>query len=1064
MDPSLEIFSTWVQSLREKQGLTTPLIVDAGCTEAANAESELLSKEYIEGYVNYNSCTLTEQYGILEPVNTLVLSTYYIVNNGNNGTTKETNEENNEEEKKDIEGTVINNDNSDPSSSSSSLSSFKSIDAIVWKTLQLISETNTDIVNVLNSSATHIGIGGAIGPGGHIVIVINLLERRAHILGTDSTVVGGTTVHQDASIPLSLRSARILSADPTASHHHSPGVRLTVLANAGPNVPITHARIAATPVLLSETSFAPITLETKEIVDAETNANVPLANTIAWVRPRSTVCEGEIVVHDITTNDIVHDDDGNTVLFVPLTQIYANPSSCAGRYVIDIFVDENNSGTTQSASSANTGNTIVSESKETENETKEGEESKENNEESSAPTDTVPEPQNTAEVSSSPANEMVPSQASSGTSSSVFATRFVINIKDHDVTTAVADLESLSLPISIVPTPLSEIAVGLGAPEGLPETFLPQSLPVVVHTNALARRLPLIACGSATPGVPSISHILLISGNTEEDTIDQLPPGYEHIPFNIAAELAGTLDALPLSNISMNSQTGSITEIGEQSSVDNMGESSELTGGNIVQYDVEPPFVFLAVLRDGSGLPCQHMALTAVVSLPGIPDLPSVTVPHGYSSQMIDIGVRTLGINGLHDHRSTEAEDTVSAAHDIEPIRRLVRVALTQTTDVDVVQAVASVGTGITIGAPSSEGYSNDQGEQKYDTSAEDAEEAAAAAAAAYEEDREELLHSLEMAMQEQENLKKDNMILQKQLAVYFFNRLSEEDRERTSAALQNGTSTSSHSSANSMANAGAVFAAAERDRKYRELLDVVSVERGKTLEEMDQYDERAMGLQYVLDEKKARLEAVLRAYQSFKHEISRGAAHSHTGKHLPSALIDQYEKEELTKAEEVADAQLKNIYAAGQVTKIENELAKREQLGDGLAIIDFEQLKIENTTLVEKIEDRNEEVTKLRKKTQSAVQVLTHVREKLHFVAGEVGRLTTDLNEIEKQVSEQRTTLASGKKFRDTTRLETIRAKQAQGFAYNDRLAIDYEVRKRSVLQRKDELKRLQDLYHSNI
>lgn len=119
---------------------------------------------------------------------------------------------------------------------------------------------------------------------------------------------------------------------------------------------------------------------------------------------------------------------------------------------------------------------------------------------------------------------------------------------------------------------------------------------------------------------------------------------------------------------------------------------------------------------------------------------------------------------------------------------------------------------------------------------------------------------------------------------------------------------------------------------------------------------------------------------------------------------------------------------------------------------------------LQEKIEDRNEEVTKLRKKTQSAVQVLTHVREKLHFVADEVGRLTTELNDIEKQVSEQRTTLANGKKFRDTTRLETIKARQAQGFAYNDRLAIDYEIRKQSVLRRKDELKRLQDIYYSKV
>jgi len=38
--------------------------------------------------------------------------------------------------------------------------------------------------------------------------------------------------------------------------------------------------------------------------------------------------------------------------------------------------------------------------------------------------------------------------------------------------------------------------------------------------------------------------------------------------------------------------------------------------------------------------------------------------------------------------------------------------------------------------------------------------------------------------------------------------------------------------------------------------------------------------------------------------------------------------------------------------------------------LIDFEQLKIENQSLNEKIEERNEELLKLRKKTTTTVQV----------------------------------------------------------------------------------------------
>ena len=55
---------------------------------------------------------------------------------------------------------------------------------------------------------------------------------------------------------------------------------------------------------------------------------------------------------------------------------------------------------------------------------------------------------------------------------------------------------------------------------------------------------------------------------------------------------------------------------------------------------------------------------------------------------------------------------------------------------------------------------------------------------------------------------------------------------------------------------------------------------------------------------------------------------------------------------------------------KREAQLKQKEELADGLHLIDFEQLKIENQTYNEKIEERNEELLKLRKKITTTVQV----------------------------------------------------------------------------------------------
>ena len=56
-----------------------------------------------------------------------------------------------------------------------------------------------------------------------------------------------------------------------------------------------------------------------------------------------------------------------------------------------------------------------------------------------------------------------------------------------------------------------------------------------------------------------------------------------------------------------------------------------------------------------------------------------------------------------------------------------------------------------------------------------------------------------------------------------------------------------------------------------------------------------------------------------------------------------------------------------------------KEELAEGLHLIDFEQLKIENQSLNEKIEERNQELLKLRKKTTTTVQVTLLYQEKIN-------------------------------------------------------------------------------------
>ena len=157
------------------------------------------------------------------------------------------------------------------------------------------------------------------------------------------------------------------------------------------------------------------------------------------------------------------------------------------------------------------------------------------------------------------------------------------------------------------------------------------------------------------------------------------------------------------------------------------------------------------------------------------------------------------------------------------------------------------------------------------------------------------------------------------------------------------------------------------------------------------------------LNDKQMRADDVCRSYNEFVREVARQSEYSRTGKLLPAKLVDAMVTQEERKDEEVRHVRLRNIQLRTQVRKLDWRLKAKEELAEGLHLIDFEQLKIENQSLNEKIEERNEELLKLRKKTTSTVQVVTHLKEKLQFVHKENSVLEETLKKLEARLSSQR-------------------------------------------------------------
>jgi hypothetical protein len=309
-----------------------------------------------------------------------------------------------------------------------------------------------------------------------------------------------------------------------------------------------------------------------------------------------------------------------------------------------------------------------------------------------------------------------------------------------------------------------------------------------------------------------------------------------------------------------------------------------------------------------------------------------------------------------------------------------------------------------------------------------------------------------------------------------------------------------------------------DQEQRYYKCLSQVNELRDELKRLQQQNSKAAVEMKRRLDDKQTKAEEIKAAFVDFKREILKGAENSRTSKPIPDKLINQFEKAEGEKDSDLEKMRLSNINRRNHLRKLEQTLRQKEKLADGLHLIDFEQLKIENQTLNEKIEERNgarrarrravhahtrtrtrtrarthalavpatchrraraptrphtaptgaclawwrlaEELLKLRKKTTTTVQVLTHLKEKLQFVQAENQVRKHELSDFEVELTSKRDMLTQVKHDRDALRGENAARRQQRGLVSSEELLIDYEKRRLDIIAKKEQVTNLDERY----
>ncbi|XP_027794777.1 cilia- and flagella-associated protein 263 isoform X2 [Marmota flaviventris] len=136
---------------------------------------------------------------------------------------------------------------------------------------------------------------------------------------------------------------------------------------------------------------------------------------------------------------------------------------------------------------------------------------------------------------------------------------------------------------------------------------------------------------------------------------------------------------------------------------------------------------------------------------------------------------------------------------------------------------------------------------------------------------------------------------------------------------------------------------------------------------------------QAIIEEADIRWTEVQRAVHDFEKDILRTISKK-KGSILATEKVLKYIEDMNHRRDNLRDKlRLKNISLKVQRKKLLLQLRQKEEVGEALHDVDFQQLKIENAQFLETIEARNQELIQLKLSSGNTLQILNAYKSKLH-------------------------------------------------------------------------------------
>ncbi|KAL7862687.1 hypothetical protein SRHO_G00116710 [Serrasalmus rhombeus] len=153
------------------------------------------------------------------------------------------------------------------------------------------------------------------------------------------------------------------------------------------------------------------------------------------------------------------------------------------------------------------------------------------------------------------------------------------------------------------------------------------------------------------------------------------------------------------------------------------------------------------------------------------------------------------------------------------------------------------------------------------------------------------------------------------------------------------------------------------------------------------------------IEEADVRLAEVKKASYEFDRDVAKTLQEKQAVM-MAAEKVSRYIEERMKSKDTLIEKlRLKNAALHVQKRKLQLQLRQKEEMGEALQEVDFQQLKIENSQYLEQIDQRNQDLLRLKLQTGNTLQVLNSYKKKLQSLTLESKSLSGDIASREEVV-----------------------------------------------------------------